>query len=480
MKISKNSACAELWRHFEEICAIPHPSGHERALAQHLARAARDNGLKAEIDPAGNLRIERPASPGCETRPRIILQAHLDMVPQAADGTEFNFRTSSIPLKVEGGFLRSSLPTTLGGDDGAGVAAALALLFDRKLEAGPLAGVFTVSEEVGLNGALALDPAFLDGDYLLNLDSEDEGEICIGCAGGARMEADFPLNWHDTPAGTTGIRVEITGLAGGHSGINIDDRRGNAVLYLARLLELLPELAVAALSGGTLDNVIPREAIAMTAAPEAQLPELRLRAANFGLKLAEEFDAPPEFTVALRPAARPARVWEPELQHRIIHALAHCPNGALAHDRRLHIVRTSSNLAAVHSNGDTLAVRTSQRSLSDQERAKLTQELVKQFTAAGAIPRIDNCYPGWEPQPNSRLLEQAQERHAACFGHPAAITVIHAGLECGILSGKRPGLQLISFGPTLHDPHSPAERLDIASTERFFLYLKDLVEHLNQ
>ena len=224
---------APLWRIFENICSIPHPSGHEKALAEALSAFARERGLAVRSDSCGNLRIDRPASPGFEGRPAVILQAHLDMVPQAERGSAFDFTRDPIPTVIEDGWMRSAAGTTLGADDGIGVAAALALLTDEGFRSGPLAAVFTLSEEVGLNGAVALDPAFLKGDFLLNLDSEDEGELFIGCAGGARLEADLPIESEAVPPGVAGALLEVKGLAGGHSGCNIADRRGNALLCVA-------------------------------------------------------------------------------------------------------------------------------------------------------------------------------------------------------------------------------------------------------
>ena len=293
---------APVWRLFDAICAIPHPSGHETRLAAALAALAEKNGLAVRIDVTGNLRIDRPASPGFEDSPMILLQGHLDMVPQALATVDFDFTREPIPPVVEDGWVRSAAGTTLGSDDGIGVAAAMALLLDPGLKCGPLAGVFTVSEEVGLNGALALSAEFLKGEFLLNLDSEEEGQLYIGCAGGARLEIDVELPQMAVPPGYTGLCCEIKNLAGGHSGVDIHLRRGNAVAFLARLLEKLPEFEVAALSGGTLDNVIPREAVAFGAADPARLAALRLRAANLALEFAREFDAPPDFAVELRPA----------------------------------------------------------------------------------------------------------------------------------------------------------------------------------
>lgn len=469
---------APVWRLFDAICAIPHPSGHETRLAAALAALAEKNGLAVRIDVTGNLRIDRPASPGFEDSPMILLQGHLDMVPQALATVDFDFTREPIPLTVEDGWVRSAAGTTLGSDDGIGVAAAMALLLDPELKCGPLAGVFTVSEEVGLNGALALSAEFLKGDFLLNLDSEEEGQLYIGCAGGARLEIDVELPQAAVPPGYTGLCCEIKNLAGGHSGVDIHLRRGNAVAFLARLLEKLPEFEVAALSGGTLDNVIPREAVAFGAADPARLAALRLRAANRALEFAREFDAPPDFAVELRPAVLPERVWERSFREKLVALLATCPNGVRSMDRALDVVRTSTNLAAVKTDGAQLKIRTSQRSLVDAERQKLTDEIAAHFVPAGGRPTVDNSYPGWEPDPESELLRTAESLYRELFGTPPQVKVIHAGLECGILAGINPALQMISFGPTLIHPHSPSEKLNIASVGRFYEFLRKLVSQL--
>ena len=444
---------APVWRLFDAICAIPHPSGHETRLAAALAALAEKNGLAVQIDVTGNLRIDRPASPGFEDSPQILLQGHLDMVPQALATVDFDFTREPIPLTVEDGWVRSAAGTTLGSDDGIGVAAAMALLLDPELKCGPLAGVFTVSEEVGLNGALALSAEFLKGDFLLNLDSEEEGQLYIGCAGGARLEIDVELPQAAVPPGYTGLCCEIKNLAGGHSGVDIHLRRGNAVAFLARLLEKMPEFEVAALSGGTLDNVIRRI-------------HGRMRAPGW------------RRAIAAWPAVLPERVWERSFREKLVALLATCPNGVRSMDRALDVVRTSTNLAAVKTDGAQLKIRTSQRSLVDAERQKLTDEIAAHFAPAGGRPTVDNSYPGWEPDPESELLRTAESLYRELFGTPPQVKVIHAGLECGILAGINPALQMISFGPTLIHPHSPSEKLNIASVGRFYEFLRKLVSQL--
>lgn len=469
---------APVWEIFEMICSIPHPSGHEAALAEALAAAARERGLAVRRDAAGNLRIDRAAAPGFESAPVVLLQAHLDMVPQTAPGVTFDFLTDPIPPEIRGEWVVSGAGTTLGSDNGIGVAAAVALLFDPAWRGGALAGVFTVSEEVGLNGALALSPEMLEGTYLLNLDSEEEGELYLGCAGGARLTLTFDASFRPVPAGMTGVRCTVGGMAGGHSGCNIADRRGNAIRLLARLLERSPELLIASFDGGTCDNAIPREAAVCGALPADGVDRFRARAEAFAREAAGEFDAPPEFRIVVESAPLPERVWREEFRARVLGALTGCSDGVVAYDSALGVVRTSSNLASVRSEGERLVVATSQRSLIDAERAALTDAIADRFRAAGAAAAVSHAYPGWEPRQESRLFSTAASLYRELFGKRPEPKVIHAGLECGILSGINPKLEILSFGPTLENPHSPGERLDIASVGRFWKFLRELILRL--
>lgn len=469
---------APVWEIFEMICSIPHPSGHEAALAEALAAAARERGLAVRRDAAGNLRIDRAAAPGFESAPVVLLQAHLDMVPQTAPGVKFDFLTDPIPPEIRGEWVVSGAGTTLGSDNGIGVAAAVALLFDPAWRGGALAGVFTVSEEVGLNGALALSPEMLEGTYLLNLDSEEEGELYLGCAGGARLTLTFDVAFQPVSAGMTGGRCTVGGMAGGHSGCNIADRRGNAIRLLARLLERSPELLVASFDGGTCDNAIPREAAVCGALPADGVEPFRTRAEAFAREAAGEFDAPPEFRIEVEAAPLPERVWREAFRDRVLGALTGCPDGPTAFDSALGVVQTSSNLASVRSEGERLIVATSQRSQIDAERAALTEAIAQRFRAAGGAAAVSHAYPGWEPRLDSRLFSTAASLYRELFGKRPEPKVIHAGLECGILSGINPKLEILSFGPTLENPHSPGERLDIASVGRFWRFLRELISRL--
>ncbi|MFA7158736.1 MAG: beta-Ala-His dipeptidase [Kiritimatiellia bacterium] len=474
----KNISMADLepksvWRYFAEICSIPHPSGREAALAKRILELAAGRGLKSRIDSAGNVRIDRPAAAGCGERRKILLQAHMDMVPQAAPGLNFDFTTMPIKPIVRGGWIVTD-GTTLGADDAIGLAMALDILFDKSLKTGPLAGIFTVSEETGLVGAQAIDPAFLDGDYLINLDGGDETHFCIGCAGGCRLELNFSPE--TVPAADDhGLEIKLSGLRGGHSGMDIDKQRGNALIYLCRFLASEPGLRIASIEGGSVENAIPREAAALTACDEA--PEsVQERADRFRAALAREFEAPVEFRITAAPAALPAATWRREFQEKLLGAVTAAPDGVMARSKEFNCVSTSCNLAAMHSGKGTLVIRTSQRSMIDAERAALTDKISAHFSAIGGAPKPGTVYPGWKPRTDSALLRKAVELKEKLSGERPHFNVSHGGLEAAIFCALNPKLEIISFSPNALDLHSPAERLEIASVGRTHRFLRSLVE----
>lgn len=467
---------AAVWNCFREICAIAHPSGHETALGEYLLLRSRGQGLRGRRDAAGNLRIDRPAAPGMETAPTVIMQGHLDMVPQAAPGVKFDFLRQGIPLRLDQGWVSSAAGTTLGADDGMGVAMAMAMLEDSGLRCGPLAAVFTVGEETGLIGARNLDPAFLDGDYLLNLDNESE-TFCIGCAGGCRQEFELSVPRTAPPEEGESLRIELGGLAGGHSGIQIHERRGNALIYLARLLlECGPGLRIAAFSGGGADNVIPAAAAATVVMADAAA--LRARLPEFRDRLCGELDVQEGFTVTATSVRHPDSVWSCGFQTAFLDALTAVPNGVVEWNPESGVVRTSSNLAAVLERGGRLIIRTSQRSSDDAARDALAQRVARSFAVLQPAVRMDGVYPGWLPEPGGRLLAAAAGVYEELFGVRQRGEVIHAGLETGLFKFTNPRLELLSFGAETVDLHTPAERVSVESVERISRFLHRLLEVL--
>ena len=463
-----------VWKLFDLICSIPHPSGYETALAERLKELALENGLTCIQDAAGNLRIDRPAAPGKENLPRIIFQAHLDMVPVAED-ENFDFTTMPITPYIDGDVVRAR-GTTLGGDNGTGVALAMALLLEKDLQCGPLSGLFTLGEEIGLIGAGALDAKLLDGKYLINLDCGPDGEATIGCAGGARQEFRMQVEYDDAPAGVP-LLITLDGLQGGHSGECIHKNRGNAIKSLAGFLLEQPEIQLNSFCSGRADNAIPHEAQAKVWFT-GDVAGLKNAAALFAVCLQKELKRE-QITLTIEESAEISpRKLTADSQHRLLTALSLAPNGAFEFDEQLNIVRTSSNLAAVFTEDDVVRIRTSQRSLIDSEREKASAMLAEHFALFGCSSEITCPYPGWTPDPESRLVRCCAAVWEKIHHTPLKLNAIHAGLESGILGKKNPDLELISLGPGAPACHTPREYVRIASMATVYDYLKAICGEL--
>lgn len=464
-----------VWKFFDIICSIPHPSGYEAALGAKLAEIAAGYGLTARRDAAGNWRIDRPAAPGFEERPAILLQAHLDMVPVAEDPA-FDFKTSPVSTWIDGDWLRAK-GTTLGADNGIGVAVAMAALCDPGLKCGALAGIFTVGEEIGLNGAAAIDPDFLSGKYLLNLDGGPEGDGCIGCAGGCRTEFVFTPEYESQFSGVP-VQIALSGLPGGHSGICIHENRGNAVKALADFLLEHPEIRLFYFESGSADNAIPGEGVA-AGYFSGDIDVLKKSAAVSESILRRELNLKEAKLTVTAGTVSSERVWHGDFQKRLLSALSIAPNGVMKMDEELNIVHTSSNLAAVFTEPEHIRVRTSQRSLDDEQRELATAMLIAHFENSGAAASTGNSYPGWKPQYNSKLIRVCSEIWQKRSGRPMTLGAIHGGLEPGAFSKKNPELELISIGPDANGCHTPAECLSISSTARFYNYLFEVIRALD-
>ncbi len=464
----------KVWEFFELVCSVPHPSGHENLLACKLEAVAAEHGLVSHRDEAGNIRIDRPAAPGFEKSPVILLQAHLDMVPLAEDG-DFDFTTRAITPCIDGDWVRAR-GTTLGADDGIGVALAMALLCDADLECGAISALFTVDEEVGLTGASAVSPELLAGKYLINLDGGPDGCACIGCAGGTRTEFTMIPEWETISSGIS-VRIALSGMKGGHSGICIHEKRGNAVKAMADFLLEHPEIKIAVLDSGNADNAIPSEGVCCGVFT-GDIVELRNSAALYAALLNQELDAD-SITLEISAAEIPySKVLSDDCRRRVLSALSLVPNGALENDEKLNIVRSSSNLAAISLKDEIITIRTSQRSLDDEQRQLTTAMIVAHFESYGAATVPGNSYPGWTPRPESRLTGVCSAVWEKCSGKPMKLVAIHAGLETGAFSKKNPDLELISIGPEAHGYHTPQECLSISSTRNFYNYLIEVVKAL--
>ena len=463
-----------VWKFFDFICSIPHPSGHEAALADGLKQLAGENGLTWTQDAAGNLRIDRPAAPGKEELPRIIFQAHLDMVPVAED-ENFDFTTTAVTPYIDGEVVRAR-GTTLGGDDGAGVALAMALLTDETLQCGPLSGLFTVGEEVGLIGATALEDELLEGKYLINLDCGPLGRAVIGCAGGARQEFKFVPEYENCNTGMP-IQITLTGLQGGHSGDCIDKNRGNAIKSLAAFLLEQPQIKLVSFNSGNADNAIPHEAQAQLRF-DGDLKQLQNHAALFELLLKNELKRDGIKLEISEVSNLSSQTLTSEKQQQLLTALSLAPNGVFEFDDELHIVRTSSNLAAVFTENEFIRIRTSQRSLDDAGREQASAMLAEHFALAGCTAEVSSQYPGWNPVPECRLVQSCCKVWKNLHHEPLQLNAIHAGLECGILGRKNPALELISLAPGAPGCHTPQEYLEIENVALCYDFLKVLCGEL--
>ncbi|MDT0501654.1 aminoacyl-histidine dipeptidase [Halomonas sp. PAR7] len=474
-----------LWRHFRTLCETPRPSGHEAALAARLEAWADAQGLAHERDAFGNLLIRKPASPGHEQAPGVIFQGHLDMVPQANSDHPHDFTRDPIETYLDDdGWLRAR-NTTLGADNGLGVAAALAILEDDDLIHGPLEAIFTLEEESGMGGALNLAEGWLQGHYLLNLDSEDRGEVFIGCAGGTDVVVEAQLPTAALADDEVTLRLSLTGLRGGHSGIDIDKGRGNANRLLVRVMRVLERLDVrlASYQGGTLRNALPREAFATLALPEEELEAARAEVTTLQAILRKEFAGVDDaLTLTLEPVEVPAD--EPltgQATHLLLAAIHAAPCGVERMSQEVPgVVETSNNLGVVSLAAGRFHLGALVRSLHDSAAQDLADRLRAVFELTGAKVRLENGYPGWTPQRDSELLTRFQRVHREQLGSEPAVKVIHAGLECGILGGKYPALEMISFGPLIRGAHSPDERVEVASVEEFWTLLRALVEDLTR
>lgn len=466
---------ALVWKHFAQIVRIPRPSSHEEKIRKYVMDFAREKGLECKEDAAHNVYVRKPASKGMEDRKGVVLQAHLDMVPQKNNDKKFDFTKDAIDAYVDGEWVTAD-GTTLGADNGIGAAAILAVLEDDSLVHGPLEALFTATEETGMDGAFGLKKGLLHGDILLNLDSETEGELYVGCAGGLDASMTFSYEEESVPASSTAFLVEVKGLKGGHSGIEIVLERGNANLVLFRLLKMAEKafgLRLSSVDGGGLRNAIPREARAVVTVPAAEAGAFREAVRDFERTVREELRSVDEgVSVTAEETALPASLIDTDTQRRLIRAVHGCPNGVVRMSPSMKgLVQTSTNLARVVSSGGRIAVQCLLRSSVGSEKRDLGERIASVFELAGAEVVLSGAYDGWNPDMDSPILAAMVASYERLFGRRPAVTAIHAGLECGIIRTNYPHLDMISFGPTICYPHSPDEKVSIPSVERFWNYL---------
>ena len=469
-----------VWEQFDAITQVPRPSKKESRIIEFLIDFAKSHDLEYKKDTIGNVVIRKPATAGFEDRPAVVLQAHMDMVCEKNSDVEFNFEHDAIRTHIDGEWVKAE-GTTLGADCGIGMAAALAVLIDPEVQHGPVEALFTVDEETGLTGAFELGEGMLTGKYLLNLDSEDEGEIFIGCAGGIDTIATFRYTMEATPKNYTFFRVDVSDLLGGHSGDDIDKGRVNSNKTVARLLwdgMQSCELRLSYFSGGNLRNAIPREAYAIFGVPERYKAEFMKRYRLFAADMENEFRfREPNFKITLNEMPQVDEVLDAKTQFGLIYSLVGVPNGVVAMSFAMPgLVETSTNLASVKFEGDDrIVVTSSQRSSVESAKTYVMQMVESVFALAGADVAHSDGYPGWTPDPQSKLLAVTAESYERLFGVKPKVRAIHAGLECGLFLEKYPDLEMVSFGPTLRGVHSPDERLEIATVDKFWRLLLEVL-----
>lgn len=475
---------ALVWQIFDEITRVPRPSKHEEKITAYLVDFATRHGLDYKVDEAGNVVIRKPATKGYENAQTVVLQAHTDMVCEKRADVEHDFMTDPITTRIEDGWVKAE-GTTLGADCGIGMAAALAVLVDDSLAHPAIEALFTVDEETGLTGAFNLAPDMLTGKYLLNLDSEDEGEIFIGCAGGVDTIATFTYTPEPAPEGYRWLRIEVGGLKGGHSGDNINDGLGNSNKILARLLCEATDrwgVRLADFNGGNLRNAIPREAVAIVGLPEENMHPFAERYIAFAEEVTAELQYSDEgFWIHADECEAAEQVIDLDTQQRVLLSLVGVANGVLAMSHAMPgLVETSTNLASVKFQPENkIAVVSSQRSSVESAKWDAAHTVEATYRLAGAEVWHGDGYPGWAPNPNSKLLEVSVEAYEELFDSKPVVRAIHAGLECGLFLEKYPHLEMVSFGPTLRGVHSPDERLEIATVDKFWRHLTLLLAKLN-
>ncbi|MDP2337055.1 MAG: aminoacyl-histidine dipeptidase [Bacteroidota bacterium] len=474
----------EVWENFHELTRIPRPSKHEEQIRQFMADFGKNLGLETIQDGAGNVIIRKPATSGMEKCKGVILQGHLDMVPQKNSDKDHDFAKDPIETIIDGEWVRAN-GTTLGADNGIGVAAAMAILASKNIAHGPVEALFTATEETGMDGAIGLKSGILKGEILINMDSEDEGELYVGCAGGEDANICFNYTEVPVPADSISFRLNVTGLKGGHSGLDINLGRGNANKIFFRLLKEASKvcgLRLSSIQGGNLRNAIPREAFGIVTVPYEKADKLVGLLAGLTTVIKRELTATePTLKIELSKTEMPTSLIDEKTQINLTHSIVACPNGTIRmSDSMPGLVETSTNLAIVKSDHESKTVNVSclMRSSVDTSRAELGSRMDSVFSLAGAKVTLAGGYPGWKPNMDSPILKTMQQVYQGKFGRIPEIKAIHAGLECGILGGTYPNWDMISFGPTIRFPHSPDEKVNIESVSKFWDFLIETLKNI--
>ena len=465
---------ASIWQHFAAICDIPHPSFHEDQIREHLVGFAAQYNLECETDEVGNVIMRKPATAGMENKTGVIFQSHMDMVPQKNNDTEHDFTTDPIKAIIDGDWVTAE-GTTLGADNGMGMAAALAVLAADDIEHGPLEALFTTNEEAGMTGAQGLKPGLFKGKILLNMDTEEEGQLYMGCAGGVFIKVDGNYQQEDIQEGLSFHTISLSGLKGGHSGCDIHLGRGNAIKLLVRVMRRLEShgARVASLTGGDLANAIPREASAIIAVPADQQEQVAALVDTLAMELANELKiAEPDLQMTMTTAQSTEQLMSVQDQSKWLAALEACPNGALRMSDAVEgVVETSTNMGVLTIADGKVRVQVLPRSLIDSCVDATRDAVEGLFKLLDADVKFQDSYPGWQPNADSNILAIMKGVYSDLYGKVPSVQVVHAGLECGLLGSKYPEWDMISFGPTICFPHSPDEKVHIGSVQKFWDYL---------
>lgn len=470
-----------LWNHFGEICKYPRPSKKEEKVVDYILSVLKKNNADFERDKFGNIVVRKPATKGKENLKTVVLQGHLDMVCEKNSDVNFDFDNDAIQAFVEGDWVKAK-GTTLGSDNGIGVAAALAVLESKDVEHGPLEFLFTLDEETGLTGAKNLQPGFLKADILLNLDSEEDGALYIGCSGGMDTEAEFEFKPENVPSNSVSYKITVSGLKGGHSGLDIHLGRGNAIKILTRLLWNASQkfgVRISNIEGGSKRNAIPREAFAEVTFPKSNEKEFFKYVDNYNYTVKKELATnEPNLKVSALVSGMPKMIIDNEIQKNLLNSLYAVPHGVITMSPDIPgLVETSTNLATITMK-DSIVVGTSQRSSVESEKLDIVSMVHSVFELAQAKVKHGDGYPGWKPNVNSEILSLMKSVYKSMYGGEPEVKAIHAGLECGIINEKYPTMDMISFGPTIIGAHSPDERVQISTVGKFYNLLSNVLKNI--
>ncbi|MBS1741647.1 MAG: aminoacyl-histidine dipeptidase [Bacteroidetes bacterium] len=472
---------AALWNYFADINAVPRPSKKEERIIQFMKQFGEKLKLQTTTDEAGNVIIKKPASKGMEGRPTVVLQSHLDMVHQKNSDSHFDFNTQGIDMYVDGDWVKAR-GTTLGADNGIGVAAIMSILASTDIAHPPVEALFTIDEETGMTGALALKGGMLEGRILLNLDTEEDNELTIGCAGGVDVTATGTYK-PEAPTLNAAWKISIRGLTGGHSGMDIYKGRANSNKLMNRLLLLLYNdcaIHISSVDGGSLRNAIPRESVAIITVAAEKSDHLQeiIREQELIFK-AEYHYTDPNLTVQLESADLPSSVLPSDLQYRLLRSVYACPNGIYRMSPGIEgLVQSSNNIARVLIKDGSYSIQCLTRSAVDSEKNDLALSISSAFELSGAEIGFGGSYPGWEPRPDAPVVKLMSDLYKEMFGESANVDAVHAGLECGILGTNYPGMQMISFGPNITGAHSPDEKVQVSSVQKFWGFLLETLKRI--